>query len=220
MSSSKPKIAARNAITYENKTPSKQLTESITFSKEPTLPIGWPEEVKFSNLTNWSHVPPELSHLRRKLALCCRREQESGNAMFKIAKSRVEGAGLGVFSMVDLAANTPDIMDFSGIVRVTEHKDGNSQAEIRSEYLVALYQDESYSVDIDASEFGNESRFINDYRRSGKEANCMLQCYFCQFSGEIRVAVCTIKNIKRGDELLLDYSKKYWKALRSWKKTA
>lgn len=58
-------------------------------------------------------------------------------------------------------------------------------------------------LDIDTSDTGNESRFINIWTKCGKEANCEPVRVRLQHSGELAVIIRTTRDIQDGEEIIL-----------------
>ena len=66
---------------------------------------------------------------------------------------------------------------------------------------------------LDAKHVGNEARFVNDYRNTGKRANVEFRLRRDAL-GEMRqgVFVCAKEGVGAGEELLISYGKSYWTA--------
>lgn len=68
---------------------------------------------------------------------------------------------------------------------------------------------------IDASRVGNVARFINDGSHSGKKkgrdysTNC--EAFDCEIDGFACVEIRALREIFKGEELLISYGEKYWK---------
>ena len=67
---------------------------------------------------------------------------------------------------------------------------------------------------IDALEYGNETRFINCQRGTGKEPNCKFDAVEQKFSGQLTVVVQLIADVEVGDEFLVDYGDTYWNGIQ------
>uniref|UniRef100_A0A7S3NK30 SET domain-containing protein n=1 Tax=Aureoumbra lagunensis TaxID=44058 RepID=A0A7S3NK30_9STRA len=85
--------------------------------------------------------------------------------------------------------------------------------DVEGGFVVALDPDEapSQSLSLDADSYGNELRFVNDFRGVSQAPNVILSAATIQ-GLPTRILVCT-KIIKRGEELLTDYGDDYWQAL-------
>uniref|UniRef100_A0A7S3YCX3 SET domain-containing protein n=2 Tax=Lotharella globosa TaxID=91324 RepID=A0A7S3YCX3_9EUKA len=110
-------------------------------------------------------------------------------------------------------------MDYTG--RVVRDSINDSLGSQYSRYLVPLIthrktKGEVFSLDVDAAEMGNESRFINDYRGTGSPANVVFERYF-EPGGEMRVGVRTQLPVRKGHELLADYGEDYWRQVAAKK---
>lgn len=103
----------------------------------------------------------------------------------------------------------------------------HDQAETNptSDYDLSL--DREMSIGVDASQMGNESRFINDYRGVSTAANAEFRdIYFDLGNGKVerRVGVFVLtagksgkrsKGIGRGQEILVSYGKGFWNERQS-----
>eukprot|EP00047_Mylnosiga_fluctuans_P020727 m.95596 g.95596 ORF g.95596 m.95596 type:complete len:383 (-) comp8607_c0_seq4:442-1590(-) len=69
------------------------------------------------------------------------------------------------------------------------------------------------SPDIDAEKFGNEMRFINDYRGLAPAANANMDTISCEKCSEWMVKVSATTVILPGQEILLDYGDSYWQVV-------
>ena len=60
---------------------------------------------------------------------------------------------------------------------------------------------------------GNEARFVNDYRNTGRRPNVEFRLRRDR-RGELRqgVYVCAKEGVRDGDELLISYGKSYWRS--------
>ena len=81
-----------------------------------------------------------------------------------------------------------------------------------SKYLLEVFHDPTLGVrmDIDASAYGNELRFINDFRGIAPEPNVAFCLYRQPRTGELSVAVLTTVAIRYGAEILVDYGRSFW----------
>lgn len=82
-----------------------------------------------------------------------------------------------------------------------------------SKYLLEVFHDPLFgiSLDVDAEHFGNETRFINDFKSVRPEPNVEFLLRRLPVTGELSVGVVTRQMVRRGEELLADYGSKFWK---------
>lgn len=111
--------------------------------------------------------------------------------------SSLQGAGLGAFAKVDLPKQRV-IGWYHGMLL--------SKAELDQKYgdqLAPYVLQLNAELYIDASETlgSNFARYINDGPTSGKKPNVE----FTEWGG-----VCTLRNIKAGEELLTSYGSVFW----------
>ena len=66
---------------------------------------------------------------------------------------------------------------------------------------------------LDARRVGNEARFVNDFRNTGRRQNVEFRLRRAS-DGELRqgVYVCARNGVAAGEELLISYGKSYWRA--------
>ena len=72
---------------------------------------------------------------------------------------------------------------------------------------------EASELALDANTVGNEARFVNDYRNTGRRANVEFRLRRDR-RGELRqgIFVCAKEGVCAGDELLISYGKSYWRS--------
>lgn len=94
-----------------------------------------------------------------------------------------------------------------GVVRQSRHSD-----EANSQYLGILYDDSDLDllVEADAETAGNEFRYLNDYRNISSRPNVKLDSV--PVGGSWHILVVAIEDIKKGEELLIDYGSFYWES--------
>lgn len=60
-------------------------------------------------------------------------------------------------------------------------------------------------IDVDAQRYGNETRFINDFRGVDESPNVSFCQYIAPATGEMAVGIITSRALQAGSELLADY---------------
>eukprot|EP00936_MAST-01D_sp_MAST-1D-sp1_P001993 g1993.t1 len=110
----------------------------------------------------------------------------------------------GLYAAVDLQCGDW-VLDYSGIVSV------RSEADAASEYACEF--GEQGELTLDATQWGNEARFINDYRNTGQAKNVEFRTRRDR-RGELRqgVYVTAKQGVRAGDELLISYGQGFWRA--------
>lgn len=107
-----------------------------------------------------------------------------------------EKGGYGAFALIDIPKHTP-LAPYLGINR--------TPTDPNNRYYHMLFDDSKkstkLSVDAENIMFSNWTRFIND----GKTHNCAYNRQIYQ------IWVIAIEDIKKGDELTVDYGEQYWK---------
>lgn len=67
------------------------------------------------------------------------------------------------------------------------------------------------NVGIDASNMGNEARFVNDYRGIRDKPNAIFEERKSE-AGGLFMSIWTSDTIKKGDEIVVSYGKCWWRA--------
>ena len=68
-------------------------------------------------------------------------------------------------------------------------------------------------VRIDGLKMGNEMRYINDSRNTGRPVN--VQFILAWIGGCLHLFVVSVADIKKDAEVLIDYGSEYWSVLES-----
>ncbi|KAJ3306230.1 hypothetical protein HDV03_000150 [Kappamyces sp. JEL0829] len=94
------------------------------------------------------------------------------------------------------------LLDYKGVILPEE------QESKTSDY--SLHFNELFSID--AEKKGNEARFLNDYRGIGEKPMVKFELYRCK-SGTVRMGIFVLPRvtIKKGQEILINYGKGFWK---------
>lgn len=107
--------------------------------------------------------------------------------------------GYGIFAESDLAED-----DFIGIyVGVVQDRELTENKDYAWQYPTTT--DDGGTMIIDGSEKGNELRFIND----GVNPNCIVR-YVMGHDNLWHVCYTALKDIKKGEQLLISYGPAYW----------
>ncbi len=174
----------------------------------PTVEGGaWPSDVRYTNDYTWDDdvpasvsAPYRPSPVRRRAARPCRRTRVA-----RIDEPSHPAHGqCGLFAAVGMAAGAW-VIDYVGRVSLGENED-------RSSDYVCDFGERS-ELALDARCLGNEARFVNDYRNTGRRPNVEFRLRRDR-RGELRqgVYVCAKEGVRDGDELLISYGKSYWRS--------
>lgn len=84
--------------------------------------------------------------------------------------------------------------------------------DLQNDYIMDI----SDNYCIDASEYGNETRFMNDYRGFASHSNAE---YSVKTEGVpyVTIDVVASRDIKAGEQILLDYGSEYWRSCKKRK---
>ncbi|KIK69269.1 hypothetical protein GYMLUDRAFT_642697 [Collybiopsis luxurians FD-317 M1] len=113
--------------------------------------------------------------------------------------------GQGAFALNSIEP-TRFIMEYTGEIQhgvTAEHYDQIN----RFQNLNYTYGFEGAGI-LNSATLGNEARFINDARGSGRESNCMAE--FFLVNNDRRCCLFATSRIKKGEEILLDYGESFW----------
>lgn len=110
----------------------------------------------------------------------------------------VDSSGRGVFAGIDIAGHVPIIMCTGRIEQRNTSKHGRYSFEMEGAGQGAGQT--FVGLDLNTGISGNLTKYINSSVGSGKPPNC--QVYW---QGSLAI-VCSTQNIKKGEELLLQYT--------------
>jgi hypothetical protein len=177
----------------------------------------WPTNVTFSNNYDWEpSVPSEIKEkYYHSNKIRQRSSQFSRNVYFKRITNKDHPAygEFGLFCALPHAKPGRWLLDYVGRVSLGEHQ--NKESDYVSDF------GEHSELACDANAFGNEARFLNDFRNTGKHANVEFN-FRRDANGEFRQGVYVklakdskeegFDGIKQDEELLVSYGKSYWKS--------
>ena len=176
----------------------------------------WPANVTFSNNYEWDEtsVPSDIKEKYSK-KIRQRSNQFSKNVYFKRITNKDHPAygEFGLFCALPRAAPGQWLLDYVGRVTLGEHQ--NKQSDYVSDF------GEHSELACDANTVGNEARFLNDFRNTGKHPNVEFN-FRRDANGEFRQGVYVklakdskdqgFDGIKQDEELLVSYGKSYWRS--------
>lgn len=126
-------------------------------------------------------------------------------SLIKIKKSKITNAGLGAFAKEDIGANQV-IGEYKGEKKSL--KEISKLPKDQQIYLFEVVKDDGKTFYIDAMDIdaSNWTRYVNsvrtNYQRKKQNTN------YIQVGNKIMLQ--TLKDIKKGEELLCDYGDNYW----------
>jgi len=108
----------------------------------------------------------------------------------------------------DLSPNTV-LGIYGGVIRTEDVEEG-PDTDGHISFLTQLYSSDNKETPfyVDATDRGNELRFINDYNGIADDANCLLRRSFDHNGAPITI-VKTRRRVKRGEEALISYGKEF-----------
>lgn len=159
-----------------------------------TIPVNWPSNVQFiqqlkpliPDIFSTDIVPPNPIVI-----------------ITKISDSTHPVCGhFGLYTAVDIPANSA-IGFYMGKVITHNPKD---PAYL---YYIGTINDVTYYID--AKNYGNEIRFVNDYRKIAQGPNVKFNKIISSNRPfNVQVQLSALRDIKQGEELLVDYGSCYW----------
>lgn len=117
---------------------------------------------------------------------------------------------IGTFAACDIRSGTY-IGEYTGEVFIC---DGSSESLYVAKFENSFEAEETDLVRIDGLKIGNEMRYINDSRNTGKPVN--VQFILAWIGGCLHLFVVSVSDIKKDEEILIDYGEEYWDVLNEW----
>ncbi len=122
---------------------------------------GWPTDVEYSNEYRWgAGVPPNVKEHYRQKYLQRRATQRSKKVYFKRI-ANLDHPSRGQYGLLCMMGGTPPgmwLLDYVNHVKLGKNQDKSS------DYLCGF--DDHGKLACDASKYGNELRFINNFQWS------------------------------------------------------
>lgn len=111
----------------------------------------------------------------------------------------------GLFALKEIPPHT-FIRPYFGRVHTEQDTDPDSQYDMKIEHRSDLG-----SISVDATDCGNEARFVNDYRSIRSHPNCRLDHWYDEQTGALGMGIFSeSKPIPPGSELTINYGKGFW----------
>jgi len=173
--------------------------EGFKTDKEAPIPKNWPNGLEYTQACVWRNIPEMIKdYLQSKVVPSAelRSIEENDQQLTLIAQKEFkQGTVVG---------------QYTGYLCVNgEEVEENKTSQIEPGFLRILYEDDEVSVSVDASNSGNEYRFINDATTRAKPANVAFAPV--QLDGKWHLIIVALRDIKVGDELVVNTKFKYWK---------
>lgn len=167
----------------------------------------WPADVKYTHDYAWGDdVPHALRSACQPAAVRLRPARACARTFSAVITETAHPAcgQCGLFAARALAHGAW-VLDYVGAVSLGANEDRTS------DYVCDF--GEHSELALDAKAIGNEARFVNDYRNTGKRANVEFRLRR-DTRGELRqgVFVCAKEGVAANDELLISYGKSYWRS--------
>lgn len=168
---------------------------------------AWPGNVTYANDYAWdADIEPALLKLYRPLAPRPRPARPCPRTYAAVIDDPDHPAHgeYGLFAAAFLA-NGSWVLDYVGAVGLGEREDRTSD-------YVADFGEQS-ELALDARHHGNEARFVNDFRNTGRRANVEFKLRR-DGRGELRqgLFVCAREGIQPSEELLISYGRSFWRS--------
>jgi hypothetical protein len=163
-------------------------------SSKSIVPKNWPSNVQFIQ-----QMKPLLQEIFSTEIV----PSNSKVAITKILDPNHPVRGhFGLHAAVDIPANTT-IGFYMGEIITHNPKD--------PAYLYYIGTINNVTYYIDAKEYGNEMRFVNDYRKIAPSPNVKFTKLMSPNTPfNIKVQLSSLRDISQGEELLVDYGSCYW----------
>ncbi|KAL7537552.1 hypothetical protein ACHAXR_010240 [Thalassiosira sp. AJA248-18] len=180
---------------------------------------NWPANIQFSNNYQWDpKVPPEIKNLYfppNGQKIRQRSSRHSNRVYFqRITDPNHPAHGeFGLYCALPHARPGMWLLDYVGRVMLGEDQDKESD-------YVSDFGEKS-ELACDANSYGNEARFLNDFRNTGKHPNVEFNTRRDK-NGELRQGVYVklekdarqegFDGVRQHEELLVSYGKSYWRS--------
>ena len=170
------------------------------------LPKNWLTNIEFLKSNKWHEPPPEYYQNGNSSASKIPIVAQSLPSICPLVCIRPikdpahpANGEFGLFALKNISEKQL-LLEYRGFVTADKN---TSQT---SDYT--LHFDGDYSID--AEFMGNEARFLNDYRGIGEHPSVKFDL-FRDGKGALRMGVFSIRPIKKGSEILINYGKGFWK---------
>ena len=177
----------------------------------------WPKDVQFSNDYHWDDAVP--AEVREKYAPPNRVRKRAARFSHKVYFRRISDPDhpahgeFGLYCALDRIPPGAWLLDYVG--RVMRGEDQDKQSDYVSDF------GEKSELACDANKHGNEARFLNDFRNTGKFPNVEFNLRRDK-NGELRQGVYVklakdarrpgFDGVRKDEELLVSYGKSYWRS--------
>lgn len=184
---------------------------------------SWPETVEFSNNYRWDEEVPDI--IKNKYT-STNSKLRAFRPSKKVYIKKITDPNHPAFGECGLFCALPEglppgawILDYVGKVTLGEKQDKSSD-------YVSDFGEKS-ELACDANTFGNEARFLNDFRNTGSFPNVefntrrdrfgeLRQGVFVKLKKDAKIANSKVgqefDGIKQHEELLVSYGKSYWRS--------
>lgn len=184
---------------------------------------GWPSNVEFSNNYFWDPTIPDdikNKHVPSQSINKTGRRQRANVLSNKVYFKKISDPDhpafgeFGLYCSLPIAKPGEWLLDYVG--KVSMGKDQDKTSDYLSDF------GERSELACDANTFGNEARFLNDFRNTGKHPNVEFNLRRDKY-GELRQGVFVklqkdskdkqiFVGIRKDEELLVTYGKNYWRS--------
>lgn len=193
------------------------------FSKDQ-VPTNWPANIRYTtrNIYSKEIVPAVLEQITGQTTAALananpRVPAQTAKYVANVAGVKIKKIGdkthpaynqCGLFAAKRLKPGS-HVLDYMGIVHTGEESNALSDYDIalgRYKVVDSVGEKVFVEIGIDAMTVGNEARMVNDYRGIGTKPNVKFDEHVVQ--GEYRIGIFVMdKEIKKGEELLINYGK-------------
>ncbi|KAL8287247.1 hypothetical protein RQP46_003699 [Phenoliferia psychrophenolica] len=185
-------------------------------------PEEWPGEVPFLTIPRPSPLLPRLDRIR----FCSPPLATPPNAPPPVEIKRVNGRNhpckgqFGLYNGERELDKGTWIRDYLGEI----HTDPESKKSSDYDVCVLRSQNPLETISIDATEAGNEARYINDYRGIVTRPNAVFEVREWPLPGGLgvgmRMAIWVEREIRPHEEIVVSYGRAYWDQRKAEKKDA
>lgn len=177
----------------------------------------WPANIQYTTTLLWRDLSEQVKDLLNSKAnslVEIRPIQTDDSAMDLNENDEANSveADFGLFASADIPEPTT-LGEYTGyLINNTAGMQDESENIKTNKYTRTLYEDHEVLVHVDATHAGNEFRMMKDSSQTNRRPNARFQT--SRVDGKWHLFVVSTSPIKKGEEILADYTVNYYSSLR------
>jgi len=180
----------------------------------------WPATLQYTPTLLWRDLSEQVKDLLNSKAnalveirpIQSEESPDNNNRDLNGAEPMQTETDFGVFAATDIAEPTT-LGEFTGfLINNTADINEDSESTKPAKFVRTLYEDHEVLVHVDATHAGNEFRMLRDSSQTNRKPNARFQS--TRVDGKWHLFVVSTTPIKKGEEILADYTVNYYSSLR------